>query len=72
MAEALSGLAPGERLAAFSYGSGFGAELLTMTAGPGAAAGEWVKDVELDLAARRRLDALGYEELRGVRLAESA
>ena len=72
VAEALSGLAPGERLAAFSYGSGFGAELLTLTAGPGAAAGEWVRDVELDLAARRRLDALGYEELRGVRLAESA
>ncbi len=72
VAEALAGRAPGERLAAFSYGSGFGAELLTLTAGPGAAAGEWVRDVELDLAARRRLDAMGYEQLRGVRLAESA
>ncbi len=67
VAEALAGLAPGERLAAFSYGSGFGAELLTFTAGPGAAAGEWVKDVELDLAARRRLNAMSYEQLRGVR-----
>ncbi len=72
VAEALAGRAPGERLAAFSYGSGFGAELLTLTAGPGAAAGEWVRDVELDLAARKRLDALGYEQLRGVSLAESA
>ena len=72
VAEALAGRAPGERLAAFSYGSGFGAELLTLTAGPGAAAGEWARDVELDLAARHRLDAMGYEQLRGVSLAESA
>ncbi len=72
VAEALAGLAPGERLAAFSYGSGYGAELLTFTAGPEAAAGEWVKDVERDLASRRRLDAMGYEQLRGVRFAESA
>ncbi len=72
VAEALAGLAPGERLAAFSYGSGYGAELLTFTAGPEAAAGEWVRDIELDLAARKRLDALGYEQLRGVSLAESA
>ena len=72
VAEALAGRAPGERLAAFSYGSGFGAELLTLTAGPGAAAGEWARDVELDLAARHRLDAMGYEQLRGVRLTASA
>ncbi len=71
-AEALADLAPGERLAAFSYGSGFGAELLTFTAGPGAAAAEWVKDVELDIAARQRLDAMGYERLRDVRFAATA
>ena len=72
VAEALDGLAEGERLAAFSYGSGFGAEVLTFTAGPDAAAGGWAADVEDDLASRRRVDAAGYEQLRGVRLAASA
>ena len=72
VAEALVGMAEGERVAAFSYGSGFGAELLTLTAGPEAAAGEWTADVEGDLAAREYVDAAGYERLRGVRLAASA
>ncbi len=72
VAQALAGLEEGERVAAFSYGSGFGAELLTLTAGPAAAAGEWAEDVERDFAARRHVDAAGYERLRGVRLQASA
>ncbi|MCP5115545.1 MAG: hydroxymethylglutaryl-CoA synthase, partial [bacterium] len=41
-------------------------------AGPEAAAGAWAEDVERDLAGRVRIDAAGYEELRGARLAASA
>lgn len=64
VAEALRGLAPGERLAAFSYGSGFGSEVLGLAAGPAAAAGAWAADIEQDLAARRCLSAEDYQELR--------
>ncbi len=72
VAEALAGLSAGERLAAFSYGSGFGAELLTLEAGPAAGAGAWREDIESDLARRTRIDAAAYCDLRGVRLAQSA
>lgn len=72
VAEALAGLTPGRRLAAFSYGSGFGAELLTLTAGPGAAEAGWVADVETDLAARTLIDAAGYQALRGRAASRSA
>ena len=72
VAEALVGKSAGERLAAFSYGSGFGAELLTLSAGPEAAAGVWAEDIERDLAARETIDAARYEALRGARLAVSA
>lgn len=72
VAEALAGLAAGERLAAFSYGSGFGAEVLTLEAGPAAAAGEWVGDVEGDLERRERIDAGRYVELREGKLALTA
>ncbi len=64
VAEALAGRAEGERVAAFSYGSGFGAELLTLVAGPAAAAGAWAEDVAQDLAGRQRVDADRYRELR--------
>ena len=37
VAEALAGRREGERITAFSYGSGFGAELFELTAGPKAA-----------------------------------
>ncbi len=65
VAEALVGRAEGDRLAAFSYGSGFGAELLTLTAGPRAAEGAWAEDVEKDFAERTTIDAAAYVELRG-------
>jgi hydroxymethylglutaryl-CoA synthase len=64
VARALAGRLPGERIAAFSYGSGFGAELLLLEAGPGAARGAWVEDVELDLAGRSLVDATRYAALR--------
>ncbi|MGB0679022.1 MAG: hydroxymethylglutaryl-CoA synthase family protein [Polyangiales bacterium] len=64
VANALRGLRQGERITAFSYGSGFGAELLTLEAGPLAAAGAWAEDVEGDLQRRRRVDSVGYEQLR--------
>lgn len=64
VAKALAGQKPGARLAAFSYGSGFGAELLTLTAGPAATAAPWVAEVEADLAGRTLLDAGAYDALR--------
>lgn len=64
VARALAGRGVGERLGAFSYGSGYGAELLTLAAGPGAADADWASDVEGDLARRERLDGEGYLALR--------
>ncbi len=64
VAEALRGRRAGERLAAFSYGSGFGSELLTLTAGPLAAAGAWAADIEGDLAGRRLVSGEEYLALR--------
>ena len=64
VANALRGLVEGQRLAAFSYGSGFGAELLVLHAGPKAILGEWARDVEDDLGDREQLDGVAYELLR--------
>ena len=72
VAQALVGRAEGERLVAFSYGSGFGAELLGLTAGPGAAEGAWAADLEADLASREAIDGAAYEALRGSSLAMTA
>ncbi len=64
VARALCGMETGEKVAAFSYGSGFGSELLSLEAGPSAAAAEWASDIERDVARRKRLDASGYSLLR--------
>ena len=64
VANALKGLDDGERIAAFSYGSGFGAELLSLVAGPRAKEGAWAEDVERDLSARGLLNAETYSQLR--------
>ena len=64
VAHALRGLPVGAPLLAFSYGSGFGAELLTLRAGVEASAGAWSADVEQDLAARRVVTADEYATLR--------
>lgn len=64
VASVLAGATPGAEIAAFSYGSGFGTELVTLAAGPDAAAGAWQADVEADFAARERIDADTYAALR--------
>jgi hydroxymethylglutaryl-CoA synthase len=65
VARALVGLEEGVPITAFSYGSGYGAELLELTAGPAAVAAAWVSDVEADLRSRKPVDMWGYETLRG-------
>ncbi|MFN3197246.1 MAG: hydroxymethylglutaryl-CoA synthase family protein [Bradymonadia bacterium] len=57
---ALRGLAEGAPMTAFSYGSGFGAELMQLTAGSEAAAGEWGADIEADVSARELISAEQY------------
>ncbi|ACY16890.1 hydroxymethylglutaryl-CoA synthase family protein [Haliangium ochraceum] len=69
VAHALAGRSPGARLTAFSYGSGFGSELLTLAAGPEAAEGAWRADIDSDLGERRLLDAEAYAALRATRSA---
>ncbi len=64
VARALAGRREGASLLAFSYGSGFGAELLTLEAGPDAAAARWLEPLERDLAGRRLLDGSAYDRLR--------
>jgi hydroxymethylglutaryl-CoA synthase len=64
VAQALRGLRHGERIAAFSYGSGFGAELVMLEAGPQARAGAWEEDVRRDLESRTRIGRRAYEKLR--------
>lgn len=65
VARALRGLASGRRIAAYSYGSGFGAELLTLTAGKDAATAPWAAELEADLTNRERLSAEAYRDWRG-------
>jgi hydroxymethylglutaryl-CoA synthase len=67
VASALKGLKQGQRIAAFSYGSGFGSELLSLVAGPRAREGAWAEDVERDLARRGRVGAEEYSRLRAGR-----
>ncbi|GAB5548988.1 MAG: hydroxymethylglutaryl-CoA synthase [Sandaracinaceae bacterium] len=64
VASALAGRAEGATLGAFSYGSGFGAELTTLEAGPAAAAAAWRGDLERDLAGRTLIDKDAYSALR--------
>ncbi|MEZ4327772.1 MAG: hydroxymethylglutaryl-CoA synthase [Polyangiales bacterium] len=64
VATALAGLKQGTRIGAFSYGSGFGGELLTLSAGPAAAKGAWLPAAERDLDEREMLDAAAYTALR--------
>lgn len=65
VAKALQGLSAGQRIAAFSYGSGFGAELLTLEAGPDARQGAWHEDMQSDLEGREFLDREAYSRIRG-------
>ncbi len=67
VASVLAGADEGTELAAFSYGSGFGTELLTLRAGPAAKEGAWAAEFEADVADRERIDASTYEAWRTVR-----
>ncbi len=64
VANALRGMKVGEKLIAFSYGSGCGAELQTLRAGPLAEKAAWAEDVEHDFAERKEIDGATYEQLR--------
>lgn len=64
VARALCGLQQGKTITAFSYGSGFGAELLTLTAGPLAQDGKWIEDIKTDLEKRKFINAEDYEKIR--------
>lgn len=65
---ALASASPGDRIGAFSYGSGFGSELLMLRAGATAGSALLREDVEADLAARRFLSADEYQALRLLRV----
>jgi hydroxymethylglutaryl-CoA synthase len=64
VADTLAGLPAGTRIGAFSYGSGFGSELLILEAGAEAAKGAWAADLEKDLASRRLVTQDEYTALR--------
>ena len=64
VAYALAGRRAGEKLLAFSYGSGYGAELLSLTAGELAEKGEWKADVDADLNDRTLVTGERYLEMR--------
>ncbi|STX29722.1 Polyketide biosynthesis 3-hydroxy-3 -methylglutaryl-ACP synthase pksG [Legionella beliardensis] len=64
VANALCGLEQGEKITAFSYGSGFGSELLILTAGPLAKACAWQEDFAADLEKREYIDVERYQQLR--------
>lgn len=68
---ALRGMEKGHRLSAFSYGSGCGAELLTLKAGELAREGAWNADIEIDLAKRKTINGDRYEHLRQEALARN-
>lgn len=65
VASSLAGMNQGQRIGAFSYGSGFSSELLVLDAGPDAKAGAWVHDFETDLKFREQIDKETYQAYRG-------
>jgi len=61
---ALSTAKPGDAISAFSYGSGFGSELVLLRAGEKAGDASLRDDAETDLRSRRMIDAREYADLR--------
>lgn len=61
---ALSHLKEGQRLIAFSYGSGFGSEILTLTAGAKAPLIEKTVEIDALFSRRRYLSGIEYEGYR--------
>ena len=64
VAKTLTEMDVGDSLAAFSYGSGCGAELLTLTAGELAPKAAWRQDFLEDIAASHEVDEKEYDHLR--------
>jgi hydroxymethylglutaryl-CoA synthase len=64
VANTLRHLRPGEKITAFSYGAGCGAELLTLTAGQKAFDAPYVRDIQVDLKNRKSVNAAEYAILR--------
>lgn len=66
VANALTKTNAKEQIAAFSYGSGCGSELLTIQCNSNQANAAWVKDLAQDFAQRTIIDAQQYQELRNI------
>lgn len=64
VAYTLTQLKVNQKITAFSYGSGFGTELLTITVGSEASKKTWVSAVEEDFASRREISAEEYARMR--------
>ena len=64
VAKTLAGLNEGDKISAFSYGSGCGAELVILKAGPEAKEGAWTQDVKEDFAKRKEITAEDYDSQR--------
>lgn len=64
VARALADASPRDELVAFSYGSGFGSELLTLCAGEGVTDRGFVEDLDRDLQNRTFLSADEYRKYR--------
>tara|TARA_R110002095_G_scaffold63947_6_gene53944 strand:- start:248 stop:1192 length:945 start_codon:yes stop_codon:yes gene_type:complete len=64
VAQNLCGRNSGDRLSAFSYGSGCGAELQLLTAGPEANAAAWAQDIHDDFASRTQISGQDYDRFR--------
>ncbi len=62
VAQALDQADAGEKIACFSYGSGFGAELFVIERTHGI--GAWAEDVETDLANRQEISSEVYDQWR--------
>lgn len=64
VANALCNLQAKQQFTAFSYGSGSGAELLTLRCMQNQANAHWVKDLQADFSARTIINAQQYQDLR--------
>lgn len=64
VAYALTKVERNEQIAAFSYGSGFGSELLSINCTVNQSSANWVTEFKQDLAQRTLIDATQYLELR--------
>lgn len=63
VAKSLCGLKESQKIAAFSYGSGCGAELLTLQAGPLAEKAEWMQDYQQDIQQRKEVSGDIYTQM---------